>query len=142
MASSVPSCWNEPFKNGASTDECGKRGRGHTIKRRLTFQSRVVTSLLFSLVLPLKCFKTTEFGGPLREAEPQCPAGMVQIRAVESPDLLAPKKKKNEKKIQWAPTSLKKPLMEGGEDQRGENNFPFRAYNDLGFMWFLRSLKK
>jgi hypothetical protein len=60
------------------------------------FQSRVVTSLLFSWLL-LKCLKTKES----REATvaapgPEGPDGMVQIREVESPELKQKRKgKKN-----------------------------------------------
>lgn len=54
---------------------------------KLTFQSSVVTSLLFSFVLPLTCFNTNTFGGSLSEADLHLPSGIDQIRAVESPDL-------------------------------------------------------
>jgi hypothetical protein len=54
---------------------------------QLTFQSRVVTSLLFSLVLPLKCFSTKGLGAATCDIFPERPSGMVQILAVESPEL-------------------------------------------------------
>lgn len=54
---------------------------------KLTFQSSVVTSLLLSLALPLKCFNTATFAGSLCTLDLQLPSAMVQILAVESPDL-------------------------------------------------------
>lgn len=54
---------------------------------KLTFQSSVVTSLLFSFVLPLTCFNTNTFKGPFSEPGLHLPSAIVQIRAVESPDL-------------------------------------------------------
>ena len=54
---------------------------------KLTFQSSVVTSLLFSFVLPLTCFNTNTFKGALGEPDLLPPSAIVQIRAVESPDL-------------------------------------------------------
>ena len=45
-----------------------------------------MTSLHFSLVLPLQCFKIT-LGGPVGIPELQGPSPMVQILAVASPDL-------------------------------------------------------
>ena len=53
---------------------------------KLTFQSTVMTSLLFSFVLPLTCFSTSTFKGPL-EVDLELPSAIVHIRAVESPDL-------------------------------------------------------
>ena len=53
---------------------------------KLTFQSSVVTSLLFSFVLPLTCFSTSTFKGPL-EVDLELPSTIVYIRAVESSDL-------------------------------------------------------
>jgi hypothetical protein len=46
----------------------------------------VVTSLLFSLVLPLKCFSTKGLGAATCDIFPERPSGMVQILAVESPE--------------------------------------------------------
>lgn len=54
---------------------------------KLTFQSSVVTSLLFSFVLPLTCFNTNAFKGSSWEPGLLLPPAIVQIRAVESPDL-------------------------------------------------------
>lgn len=53
----------------------------------LTFQSSVVTSLLFSFVLPFTCFSTRTFKGVFFTANLEAPSAIVQIRAVESPDL-------------------------------------------------------
>ena len=55
--------------------------------KTLTFQSSVVTSLLFSIVLALKCLSTTTFAGPFCMEDFEVPSVMDQILAVESPDL-------------------------------------------------------
>ena len=54
---------------------------------KLTFQSSVVTSLLFSFNLPRTCFITNTFEGPFCEPDLLLPSPIVQMRAVESPDL-------------------------------------------------------
>ena len=53
----------------------------------LTFQSSVVTSLLFSFVLPLKCFKTRDLQAAVCAVTPDGPSGIIHILAVESPEL-------------------------------------------------------
>lgn len=58
-----------------------------SLSGKLAFQSRVVTSLLFSLVFPLKCFNTRGFGADIYAGFPEGPSAMVQILAVESPEL-------------------------------------------------------
>lgn len=59
------------------------------ILRALTFQSRVVTSLLFSFVLGFACFNTNVLEVLLCEIDWLLSSLTLHIRAVESPDLVA-----------------------------------------------------
>lgn len=62
----------------------------HTkIVRALTFQSSVVTSLLFSFVLGFTCFNTNVLEVLLCDVDWLLSSLTLHIRAVESPDLVA-----------------------------------------------------